>query len=223
MWWFLNKSRPAAKPALNSARELAAEGLLHSVADMSRLTNHEIAIKVWLPERVAQAMKWLADYEGVSQSEWTRQHLTTYVYGSVAVLAQKIRDERGVFDGPMFSRTGVDRNAGRWVYLVPQLGKNTVAFKVWVSQQLRDDLEILAKHAGVGLSPFIREALVGQLLGRGSLPELPEILGAATAEALAWERGEEVPYDHVEESTFSGLGDYETAWVPDEPETTDTA
>ena len=46
--------------------------------------------------------------------------------------------------------------------------------------------KILAKHAGVGLSPFVREAIVGDLLGRGSLPERPEIMGVPTAAALPW-------------------------------------
>ncbi len=117
---------------------------------MSRLASHGIAIKIWLPERVAQTMKWLADYEGVSQSNWVRLQLTTYIYGSVAVLAQKIRDERQDFHQPMFALTGVDRNAGRWIYLVPQLGKNTVAFKVWVSQQMRDDLRVHGYPRGCG-------------------------------------------------------------------------
>jgi hypothetical protein len=102
-----------------------------------------------------------------------------------------------------------------WIYKVPQLGKNTVAFKVWVSQQLRDDLEVLAQHAGVGLSPFVREAIVGDLLGRGSLPERPEIMGMPTNAATAWERDEAVSVESVEEDAFNGLGEAERVWVED--------
>jgi hypothetical protein len=218
MWWFLNKSRPAALSAEQSKREQAEQGLLDAVPDMSRLDDHNVAVKIWLPERVAQTMKWLADYEGINQSNWVRSHLASYVYGHVAVLAQQIRERqlRVEENRIMFSRGSVDRGAGRWVYLVPQLGKNTVAFKVWVSQQMRDDLQVLAAHAGVALSPFVREALIGALLGRGSLPERPEIMGQPSPAALAWESGEDAPVDTLEEHEHARLlplGEVERVWV----------
>jgi hypothetical protein len=113
-------------------------------------TSHEVAIKIWLPELVARLLKSVTDYEGVSQSSWVRERLYGYLYGQAALLARRIRAKREGIETPMFSRKPVDRSAGRWVYKVPQLGKNTIAFKVWVSQQMRDDLEILANHAGSG-------------------------------------------------------------------------
>lgn len=171
-----------------------------------------MAIKIWLPERLAQTMKWLADYEGVSQSNWVRSQLICYLYGRVAVTVQQMRIEESRI---MYSRGKVDRGAGRWVYLVPQLGKNTVAFKVWVSQQMRDDLQVLATHAGVALSPFVREALIGALLGRGSLPERPEIMGQPSDAALAWEGDEQVQAMQMEETEFDGLGEAQRVWLAD--------
>ncbi|MDI1271170.1 MAG: hypothetical protein PSV40_18955 [Polaromonas sp.] len=213
MWWFLKKSQPiAVKPV--SERSQAEEGMLAQVPDLSSLDGQQVAIKIWLPELVARTLKWAADYEGVSQSNWVRARLTAYVYGRVAVLAQRIRAGRAESEPAiMFSRSAVDRGAGRWVYKVPQLGKNTVAFKVWISQQMRNDLDILARHAGVGLSPFVREAIVGDLLGRGSLPERPGIMGQPTAAAAAWERDEEVPVDLIEAAAFNDLGEAERVWV----------
>ncbi len=212
MWWFLNKSRPAVIEAEQSKRKHAEQGLLDAAPDMSRLDDHNVAIKIWLPERVAQTMKWLADYEGISQSNWVRAQLTSYVYGQVAVLVKQIRAEQNRI---MFALGSVDRSAGRWVYLVPQLGKNTVAFKVWISQQMRDDLQVLATHAGVALSPFVREALIGALLGRGSLPERPEIMGEPNAAALAWERDETVEVAQIEEADYDGLNEADRVWVAD--------
>ena len=180
---------------------------------MSTLDDHDVAIKIWLPERVAQTMKWLADYEGISQSGWVRSQLTSYVYGQVAVLVQQICAEKHIC---LFARNLVDRGADRLVYLVPQLGKNTVAFKVCINQQMRDDLQVLATHAGVTLSPFVREALIGVLLGRGSLPERPEIMGQASTAALAWERDEPVKLAQIEEAEFDGLGEAERVWVAEE-------
>ena len=212
MWWFLKKSRPDTVKTV-SEHSRAEEGLLAQVPDLSRLEDHEVAIKIWLPELVASTLKWAADYEGVSQSGWVRARLTAYVYGRVAVLALRIRAQRDKSHPPMFSRGVVDRGTGRWIYKVPQLGKNTIAFKVWISQQMRDDLDILAKHAGVGLSPFVREAIVGDLLGRGSLPERPEIMGSPTDAATAWERDEAVPFAVIETNAFNDLGEAERVWV----------
>lgn len=214
MWWFLTKEseNTPAVDASSSPRVRSEEQLLAQVPDLFA-ASHEVAIKIWLPVLVAHALKSVTDYEGVSQSSWIRERLFAYLYGQAALLAQRIRADRAGFEMPMFSRKPVDRSAGRWVYKVPQLGKNTEAFKVWVSQQMRDDLAILAKHAGVGLSPFVREAIVGDLLGRGSLPERPEIMGMPTAAALAWEGDEAVPTESIEESAFDGLGDAERGWV----------
>lgn len=217
MWWFVKKEQQT--PAMDKAaspRLRTEEHLLAQVPDLSRLDAHEVAIKIWLPELIARTLKWVADYEGVGQSSWVRERLFGYLYGRAALLAQRIRAERAGFDGPRFSRSPVDRSTGRWVYKVPQLGKNTIAFKVWVSQRMRDDLEILAKHAGVGLSPFVREAIVGDLLGRGSLPERPEIMGMPTAAALAWERDEAVPTETIEEAAFDGLCEAERVWIESE-------
>jgi hypothetical protein len=215
MWWFLKKaplSLSNPDPA-HGARWLTETQLLAQVPDLGALDTQELALKIWLPEAVAQMLKWVADYEGVSQSGWVREHLLVYVYGHVAALARRIRAERAEHHRPMFARKSVDRQAGRWIYKVPQLGKNTVAFKVWISQQLRDDLDVLATHAGVGLSPFVREAIIGELWGRGSLPERPQILGVPSSAADAWERGEAVPVEPVEEDAFNHLGDAERVWL----------
>ena len=50
MWWFLKKSRPAAPPVRlpvrASEREQAKQGLLDAIPDMSRLDDHNVAIKI---------------------------------------------------------------------------------------------------------------------------------------------------------------------------------
>ena len=66
-----------------------------------------------------------------------------------------------------------------------------------------------AANIGVTLSEFAREAIIGDLLGRGSLPERPEIMGQPTPEAAAWERGEDVPVAVVEVDDFDEVGEAE--------------
>lgn len=212
MWWFVRRGQADAQTRLCSEGNWAEEQLLASVPDMSPLGEHDVAVKLWLPEVVAQTLKWVADYEGVSQSSWLREHLMEYVYGSAAVAAHRIRAKRGESD-IRFCISEPDVSSGRYVYKVPQLGKSAVAFKVWINRQLQQDLLALAEHAGLGLSPFLREVVIGALFGRGSLPERPDLLGRTTAEAQAWENGEPVPVAQMEETEFHGLGDAERVWV----------
>ncbi len=216
MWWFTRKAEKSPPvEAINWARQVEDQ-LLALVPDMSAIAKaQDVAIKIWLPESVAQTVKWLATYDGDSQSAWLRDRLMNYVYGRVAALAQRIQRERAERDAPRFSRPPVDRTQGRWIYKVPQLGKNTIAFKLWVSEQMRADLQVLADHSQVPLSAFVREAIVADLLGRASLPERPEIMGQPTPAAEAWERGEEVPTLESEQEPPGGLGEFELVWQED--------
>lgn len=214
MWWFTRKVAHAPPAPGLSPRQQAEAQLIALVPDLSAIADgQDVAIKIWLPEIIARTVKWLADYEGISQSAWLRARLMVYVYGRVAVQALRTRLQQAERDAARFSRRPVDRSKGRWIYKVPQLGKNTVAFKLWMSEQMRADLQALADHAEVTLSAFVREAIVADLLGRASLPERPEILGQPTAAAEAWERGEEVPIVDMEEDQVDGLGDPVRVWL----------
>lgn len=213
MWWFVRNGSTGTQDRLTSNAKWGEKQLMAHVPDMSQLGQHEVAVKVWLPEVVAQTLKWVADYEGVSQSSWVREHLIGYVYGQAALLAHRIRAQRAGDSDIRFSVMEDSKKLGRWVYKVPQLGKNAVAFKVWMSAQMQQDLLALAKHAGIGISPFLREVVVGELFGRGSLPERPEIVGKPSAQAQAWEQDAEVPMAVIEEADFSDLGHAEQVWM----------
>ncbi|HNE71616.1 MAG TPA: hypothetical protein PLJ81_05535 [Giesbergeria sp.] len=224
MWWFARKAQQAAESPSSAPARLSPEQLLlEQVPDMrAMLEDNDVALKIWLPDVVGRTVKWLADYEGQNQSQWLRELLMAYVYGRAALLAQRIRTDRDGAarpdDGIRFSRAPVDRTQGRWVYKVPQLGKNVVAFKLWLSRQMCADLQALADHAQVGLSPFVREAIIADLLGRASLPERPAILGQVAHEAaLAWERGEEVPVHQIAVEAFDGVGEAQLEWVASLP------
>jgi len=222
MWWFLNKKEQASDTErLNSNKSAPSfstkrsqeDHLLSLTPDLSqRLLPADVAIKIWLPQTVATTVKWFADYEGVSQSNWLRQLLIEYTYGKVAAFAQNLRSQRDADSGIRFSRRPVDRSSGRWIYLVPQLGKNTVAFKLWIGRQMRDDLQTLAEHAQVGLSPFVREAIIGNLLGRGSLPERPQLFDPPEPSATAWENDEAVSVEEIPEEDYTGLGAVDREW-----------
>jgi hypothetical protein len=213
MWWFVRNEQAGTQQRPTSNGKWGEKDLLAHVPDMSQLNQHDVAVKIWLPEVVARTLKWVADYEGVSQSSWVREHLTAYVYGQAALLAHRIRAKRAGDNDTRFMLIDRSNESGRWVYKVPQLGKNAVAFKLWMSTQMREDLMALAGHAGIGLSPFLREAVVGELLGRGSLSERPDIIGMPSVQALAWEQGDEVPTAVIEAADFHDLGYADRLWL----------
>ena len=113
-----------------------------------------------------------------------------------------------------FSRRGPPAGT-KYIFKVPELGKNIAPVKIWLPQQLRDDLHVLAEHANVLLSRFTREIVIGAVLGRGTLPERPELRAFnATPEADAWERGEPVPMRVEEDRVNAGeLRDYEVETI----------
>lgn len=210
MLWFL-KAR-AERTTLGTAKPTridSAKELLALIPDIAHLRKQDVALKIWLPRVVAETGKVLADYYGQSQSTWLRDRLLIYGYGVAVAVVDRMR---GDDDRPMFSRKSVGAEEGRWVYKVPQLGKNAVAFKLWISADMKRDLATLAAHAGLELSPFVREIIISDLLGHGSLPERPALFSLDDTALTDWESGAEVPMIEIEEEDFDNLGDAERVW-----------
>lgn len=169
-------------------------------------------LKFWLPDPVESALEDLARYYDVSVSLMVRMLLAGYVYGRYA-LAYMRENQVGIHrrdpDSPMFSRQPSSFQV-KHIYKVPELGKNIAPIKVWVAQRLKDDLQALADHAGVLLSKFVRELIVGGVLGRGTLPERPSLGTAQSLRAAeAWEQGQVVPMREVDCSEIGDLIDHE--------------
>lgn len=100
---------------------------------------------------------------------------------------------------------------------MPELGKNIAPIKVWIAERLKRDLTILADHADILLSRFVREVVVGAVLGRGTLPERPELRAVtATPACEAWEQGCEVSMREVGRDKLSELTDYEVETIYDD-------
>lgn len=224
MWWFLReRSRADAMGADDEATDRSTQPtaarnayeaeMLQTIPDMRGWARHDVAIKVWLPESAARLLKCVAGAEGVSQSSWVRECLFEYVYGRAAAMAYRLRLRRDSAGDIRLSRTPVDRTKGRYIYKVPQLGKDIIAFKFWVNERLKADLEVLAQHAQVQLSPFVREAVLGRLCGRATLPERPNALALPTRAAADWDSGGEVAVTEIEEADYQDLGWAERVWV----------
>jgi len=224
MWLFLkrNKAEPSptrpVEPIAQRPLILSHSELVSGMGDFSDLASEEIALKFWLPESVEQALEDLAQHYQVSVSMMVRVLLADYVYGRYA-LAYMRENQLGIYEHrhpALFSRRGLPPGA-RHVYKVPELGKNIAPIKVWIAKRLKDDLTILADHADVLLSRFVREVVVGAVLGRGTLPERPELRAVPpTPAGEAWEQGREVPMREVGRDELGELTDYEVETIYDD-------
>lgn len=76
------------------------------------------------------------------------------------------------------------------VNCIPGLGKNIVAAKIQIPQQIKDDLDLLANRAGAPLGQFTRELLASHFLGHTVWPERIAVW-AQDEERIAtdWENG----------------------------------
>ena len=86
---------------------------------------------------------------------------------------------------------------------MPELGKNIAPIKVWIPTRLKNDLSLLAQHANLTLSNYVREIIISRLLGQGMLPTRPEMFQALpTQNADAWNEGRDVPWREVSKEEF---------------------
>lgn len=219
MWFFLNRtntseadqpSTPRLSPT-SSTKAVNYADMIAGMGDFGDLATEDVALKFWLPDPVERALEDLAKYYAVSVSLLVRILLADYVYGRYA-LAYMRENRVGIYrrdsDQVMFSRRASAQQL-KHIYKVPELGKNIAPIKVWIAQRQKNDLQVLADHAGVLLSKFVRELIVGGVLGRGTLPERP---GLAVAQPMptaeAWEQGQDVPMREVDRAEIGELIDY---------------
>ena len=224
MWSFLKRNKAAAsstksvEPIAQRQLVLSHTELVSEMGDFSDLVSEDTALKFWLPELVERALEDLAKHYQVSVSMMVRILLADYVYGRYALVYMQ-ENQLGIYEHrhpTRFSRRALPPGAHQ-VYKVPELGKNIAPIKVWIAKRLQSDLKILADHADVLLSRFVREIVVGAVLGRGTLPERPELRALPNTPAgEAWEQGLEVFMREVSRDELGELTDYEVETIYDE-------
>lgn len=212
MWQFLrrhteqsNMSTPdkGARP-----RPLRFAQLIDDIGDFGDLKTHDEALKFWLPEPAAEALRELCQRNGDSMSEILRQFFAQHCYGVYAFQAMIERDpglfrdaETGYFSRPSRGASlGQKRNPTYWV---PELGKNVAPIKVWIPHRVKGDLQTLAEHVGIKLSQYVREIVISRLLGHGTLPKRPEMVNAEPLPAADdWCDGIPTPMREVPEEDY---------------------
>ena len=224
MWFFFRRQRERQQ-ARNQAqatpakpRPLSFQQIIQGFGDFSDFRTHDAALKFWLPEPAEQALTEFCGSADQSLSEWLRQFFVVYAYGLLAltILHERsphfFRDGRGLLysiatpqDPP-----GKKRVATYWV---PELGKNVAPIKVWIPARLKADLQLLADHAEIPLSQFVREIVISRLLGHGMLPARPRLTQVEpTPAAEAWCLDQEVPWREVSEAEYRQARQGEVRW-----------
>ncbi|MBT3725221.1 MAG: hypothetical protein HOM14_10225 [Gammaproteobacteria bacterium] len=191
-------------------RPLLLQQLVEDMGDMADLCENDVALKFWLPEPVDEATKELKDLFDITLSRMLRQFLITHCYGIYAYewLKDKYPDKfiEG-FGSARFSRRPSKEPVKIRVttYWVPELGKNIRAIKLWIPSRLKEDLTILAQHAGLSTSNYVREIVISRTLGHGTLPMRPEMMQyKSTSQAEDWNEDREVPWREISEELYDG-------------------
>ena len=200
---FFNALRnPADTPQKRRPQSLAE--LTHNLGNVEQFSNHDTAHKFWLPAPVFEALEFITRSHGETKSSWLRGYFAMHCYGTYTVIAMlkaypmlfKDPDNSDVF----FSRSSNEPPRGfvsQTTYFVPELGKNTAPIKVWIANALKQDLTLLANHAGITLSEYCREIVTARLLGHGTLPMRPEMLATTPHASLAaWENTEDADLEY---------------------------
>lgn len=210
MWPYLQNQRKPGEPGGETRRRpLDFAELVAQMGDLSDLSEHDVFVKFWLPQPVADALRELRQLRAESTSEILRQFFIAHCYGFyvlqwlVARRPEVFKDIDAAMDARFSRRCDppgpVKRIKKRIdVYFVPEFGKNVAPMKIWMAQRLHDDLMLLAAHTGLKLSQYLREIVISRLLGHGALPMRPEMLNAVpTPAADDWCEDKPIPWREV--------------------------
>jgi len=150
--------------------------------DIYDLHSNDAVLRIWLPAPVKQAMDECIGDFGLSASEYLREFLVVYLYGTYEL--QRMKSERtGLYFVPqpveipdsspqlsfgmgeiMFSRASKAES-------IPGFGKNIVPLKLLLNAKLKADLEGLSDKAGIPLGQLVREIIVSHFMGHTVWPE----------------------------------------------------
>jgi hypothetical protein len=219
MWPFFRKRQAVEEPT--TRRPLSFTQLIEGIGDFSDLSDHDVALKFWLPEPAKEALTELAERQFESMSETLRKFLAVHCYGMYAITIMLERGPKLFRDSEpgLFTRRDANSRSRAKVridtYWVPELGKNVAPIKLWLSSRMQHDLQALADHVGIKLSQYLREIVISRLLGHGMVPGRPEMFQAAPSQAADdWCEDREVNWRQVTEEQYRkvDVGKVETHW-----------
>jgi len=138
------------------------------------------AVKIWIPEVLDECLSALSERFEQSKSDLARNGLMLHVHGRyvfeqlVANRLWKLKRRVEQEDNVKYSLegTGIQLEDAPRPAFIQAFGKNSIALKVWMPRQLKNDLASLGFNAGQTTSEYMRRALTAYYLGRTVLDPL---------------------------------------------------
>lgn len=181
MWPFSNRG-----PRLEVEERLIKQ---ESDFDFSVFEKNDVCIKLWMSEKILTSIDVLTVQHNVSRPDILRWIFFEHVYGrerfsDLCKYAELIKAANQV-EIPRFSRKNIDT-----VRSVNQrfLGKATEDVKLWLPNQLKIDLKVLADAKHEGLSDYLRFVLVRHLYGERFYVDFQEALATINQNAVEHEQ-----------------------------------
>lgn len=209
MWSFLRKRKATQNTKEKRQQPKSLEQLIANIGDFTDLAEHDAALKFWLPEPAKCALEEISQSTGHSISGFLRQFLVIHCYGLYPYILMldampNFCSKHDTDNDPMFSiRDNIPKGKIRVsTYWVADLGKNVAPIKVWVPTRVKQDLSILAEHASLTTSNYIREIIISRVLGHGMLPKRPEMMALPTQDADNWVEEKQLLWTEVDKQGY---------------------
>ena len=165
MWFFSIKQKSKRSIVLGSRLKL--EQLLER-NHIHELDKNDAELRVWLPELCKQALDEITETSSITGSRYLRELFVVYLYGEHELLRMRKYCTGIYFEPPPIpeaSSSDIRYSRSPAAEVVPGLGKNIVAIKLFLPERIKKDLKAMANKVDVQLSTFVREILISHLLG----------------------------------------------------------
>lgn len=164
--WPFNDRKPSVESS--GAFEVAHKPLSQLInRDLNDINMAEMQLRLWLPEKAKTAVMEMADHSGDTMTAYLTKFFVAYLYGTHELIRMH-ETKTGLYYLPptriRYSRMGAQN-------VIPDLGKNLYALKLFVPEKVKTDLQTIADNAGMPLGRFVREILVSYLFGHTFWPE----------------------------------------------------
>lgn len=166
--------------------------------DLGVFAHNDACIKLWLPERLMQALDGMSARQGMSRPDVLRWLLFEHVFGRPALDQlngwKRRQEEARRANAPNSPRDpnirfSPPRNVAERSVTVQLLGKSVEDFKLWLPAHLKSELEKLAVSERMGISDYLRKTLVRILLGESFYHRWQEAIGRLPNEVRQFEQG----------------------------------
>lgn len=194
MWW------PFAKRGTRVDAPIKLDLPVPLPGDLSVFARNDACIKLWLPEKLTQALVQMSGATAQSRPDVLRWLLFEHVYGRPAFetlkawkhqrdLEERRRREAVAETLPAGAKFSPARSYTAERTVTAQLlGKSVEDFKLWLPGTLKQELQTLATLESLELSDYLRKTLVRVLLGESFHHRWRAMVGKLPDEVRRFER-----------------------------------